>query len=138
MTTPASRIKQVRSRFLLLCKKLGVTRSFYTAPQHDGSAHVEVVEDSYHYVTTERGIEFERRTTASQEELLYFLLSDVVFEVASEFELSHRVPGQSFRRLLFAKEIELMDQLDLAWGKRKTQEIEERLQKYPYDDALEG
>jgi hypothetical protein len=117
---------------------LGTRRSFHTAAQHDGSAHVEVAADAYCYVVTERGTELERRRTRDPEELRYWLLSDVVFSLASEYELKHRIAGQDFRRLLFQKQVDLMGQLNPGWSERRTQEIQGTLSTHAYDDIARG
>jgi hypothetical protein len=131
-------IAHLRKQYLALCQKLGAKGRFQTAAQHDGSAHVEVTADSYQYVVTERGTEFERKRTDDADELLYWLMADVVFSVASEYELTHRIEGQDFRRLLFQKEIELMGQLSANWSERKRREIEHILSDHPFDDIARG
>jgi hypothetical protein len=131
-------IAQLRKQYLALCQQLGAQGRFQTVAQHDGSAHVEVTADSYQYVVTERGTEFERKRTHDADRLLYWLMSDVVFSVASQYELTHRIEGQDFRRLLFQKEIELMGQLSADWSERKRQEIERILSDHPYDDLACG
>jgi len=135
MTDPLARL---RRRFIALCKKAAGKPRFFTTPQHDGTAHVEVVDGVLFYVVTERGAELERRSTTSEEELLYWLACDAVFEAASDFEVKHRQSGTSFRRLLFEKEIEFMTRFRPAWGERKRAEIEVILAKHPYDDRAEG
>jgi hypothetical protein len=131
-------VTHLRSRYSALCAKLGATRSFQTAPQHDGSVHVEVTVDAYHYVVTERGTEFERRRTTDPDELLFWLMSDVTFNLASEYELKHRISGRDFRRLLFQKQIDLMGQLNAEWSERKRHEIQRVLAAHPYDDIACG
>jgi hypothetical protein len=60
----------------------------HAVPQHDGGPHVEIIGDKYHYVVTERGSELERKITTDRQELLYWLISGVVFEMVGDFELS--------------------------------------------------
>jgi hypothetical protein len=120
------------------CHALGVKATLQTEPQHDGSPHFEMHQDKYHFVVTERGSEFERRITKSEDEILYWFLSCVVFGLACNYELNHRVSGQSFRRLLFSKEVDLMDQLNPNWADIKRQEIETILSENPFDDLTEG
>jgi hypothetical protein len=115
-----------------------VQNVFRTTRQDDGGGHLEIVDERFHYVFTERGMENERRVTESEDEILYWLASDAVLSEASTFEVHHRVPGQSFRRLLFAKAIELMNLMNPAWGDRKRAEIDAILSKHPFDDRVEG
>ena len=131
-------VNRLRSQYSALCAKLGVPGSLRTAAQHDGSAHVEVTTDSYQYVVTERGTEFERRRTTDADELLFWLMCDVTFSLASEYELRHRVSGRDFRRLLFQRQIDLLGQLNADWSERKRREIERVLAAHPYDDIACG
>ena len=131
-------LARLRRRFAALCKKVGVNCRFLVTPQHDGTAHVEVADGVFYFVVTERGAELQRRSTTSEEVLLYWLACDAAFEAASEFERKHRQSGTSFRRLMFEKEIEFMTRFRPAWGGRKRAEIEVILTKYPYDDRPEG
>jgi hypothetical protein len=128
-------LRALRVAFHEKCGLLGVKREFREAPQHDGSAHMEFTNHTFHYVVTERGTEQERRSTKDESEALFWLVSDVVFELASEYELRHRVPDEDFRRLMFAKEVELMKGLDAQWGERIRQRIDGILREYPFDDA---
>lgn len=105
--------------------------------RHTGSPHVEVSGDRLSYVVTERGSELERRTTTSQDDLLYWLASDMVFSLAGHYELNHREPGRDFRRVMFARELELMARLNSAWHDRKEAEIMGILARHPYRDENE-
>jgi hypothetical protein len=131
-------ISQLRRDYGSLCGKLGRISVLHAVPRHDGGPHVEIIGDKYHYVVTERGSELERKITTDRQELLYWLISGVVFEMAGDFELKHRVKGQDFRRLKFAKEIKLMGKISSEWGERMTDDIEKILAVAPYDDRLGG
>jgi hypothetical protein len=74
---------QLRSCYLSMCKSAAIPSRFLTARQDTGAAHVELTNDVYYYVVTERGGELERRATQSEDELLYWLASDAVFDAAS-------------------------------------------------------
>ena len=131
-------IEQLQAKFKSICAAIGSSYKFHTTPQHDGSAHVEYVSGTYSYVITERGIEFERRATQSQDEVLYWLTSDAVFAMSCQFEFDNRISGQDVRRLMFAKKLELMSLVSPAWAKRKDQEQQEILAKHPYVDPVAG
>ena len=131
-------LDQLRSCYLSMCKSAAIPSRFLTTRQDTGAAHVELTNDVYYYVVTERGGELERRATQSEDELLYWLASDAVFDAASAYELKNRIPGRSFRRLLFEKEIELMSRFSAEWAERKRAEIGSILERSPYDDRTEG
>jgi hypothetical protein len=127
----------LKIKFFEACKKIGVPQEkvkYYTSPLGDGSAHVEIDKNGYHYVVSERGQEAERKTTTDADELVYWLLADVIFDMASKYELKHRAKGQDSRRILFAKEIELFEQVNPAWAIRKQEEIKATVAENPYVD----
>jgi hypothetical protein len=132
------RLLQLRQSFKSICDKIGHEWPFHTSPRHDGSPHVEASDGELSYVVAERGAEFERRTTTSQDELLYWLTSDVVFSLAVDYEPNHREPGRDCRRIMFARELELMGRINPAWRARKEAEITDILVRHPYRDENEA
>lgn len=99
-----------------------------------GTPHIEIDENGYNYVVSERGEEFERRKTKDVDKLLYWILNSIVFIMASDFELKNRKENEDFRRQLFAKEIELMVQIDSKFAQWKKEELDKVLEEYPFDD----
>ncbi|MBD3213081.1 MAG: hypothetical protein GF311_10780 [Candidatus Lokiarchaeota archaeon] len=108
----------------------------FTTSDGFGTPYIEIGTNEYSYIISERGSELERRRTNDLDTLLYWILSDIVSNMAEEWELEHRKPNEDSRRQLFAKEIELMEQLEPKFAKWKKKEIREILKKYPYDDEL--
>ncbi|MEJ2229130.1 MAG: Imm63 family immunity protein, partial [Alphaproteobacteria bacterium] len=101
--------------------------------REDGLPHIEVG-DAYFYVISERGHEFKRRATTDLDELLYWVLRDFVFSVAVDFEVRHRRMGQDSRRLMFAKEMELMSLISSEWATRLEGEHKDILVQHPFND----
>lgn len=129
----------LRRQFHSLCGRLSapVDDSVYrTNPTGFGDPFVEIDADQYHYVIEERGQELERRSTADADELLYWLISDVVFRIALAYELQHRAPGQDSRRIVFQRSAELLSMLSPAWVARRRDEIDAILVQAPYTDSL--
>ena len=109
---------------------------FATTPQHDGSPHVEHEGIELHYVVTERGSEFERRKTKDTNELLFWIVSDLTWAMASDWELANRIEAEDFRRQLFRKDVELMSLIDKEWADRKRTKYENLLScKYPFENT---
>lgn len=96
--------------------------------------HIEVDARGYHYVIRERGQENSRITTTELEELLYHVFEHVTFSLAVKYELTHRVEGQDFRRLLFQYQVALLSMLSAKWAEREAREHERILQQDPFDD----
>jgi hypothetical protein len=93
---------------------------------------------AYLFGAWERGEEFDRRTTSSLDELLYWCLDSVVVVMASEWEVTHRRAGEDSRRQLFARRLELMAAVDGAWAARLRGQLDRVLERNPYDDSLVG
>ena len=96
--------------------------------------HIEVDSRGYHYIVRERGQETSRETTAELDELLYHVFKHITFSLACKYELSRRIEGQDFRRLLFRYQVALLSMISPEWAKREAREHERILQIYPYDD----
>jgi hypothetical protein len=136
-----SRTDLLKDKYERLCSLLPLLphpsqRTLQFTPQHDGSAHVELVGDLYNYVVTERGSEYERKSTRDEDELLYWLFADVTFSLASDFEVRHRISGQDSRRQLFSKQVELLGLLRPAWAEREQKEHERIIAEHPFQDDL--
>lgn len=128
-------LASIRDRYDTIADRLSAParhRHFFTTPQHDGSCHVELVGSEFHYVVTERGTEYERWTTSDADELLFWLVSDLTREMAMEWELKNRIEGEDFRRQFFSKHVELMAQVNEAWGRRTRLNYEKILEEYPF------
>ena len=115
-------MEQVQAEFAALCSRIAPALAqfrFPTQRSDDGFAHVEFADGLFHYVVTERGLEHSRQTTPAKDELLYWLVSSVASARAGAYEFRHRVRGQSFRRLMFAKQIEYLARVRPDWAERK-------------------
>lgn len=109
---------------------------FLTERRDDGSPHVEIGENEYHFVTTERGLELSRTIFKSKEELLYQIISLDTFWMAVDFEFKNRIENQDSRRLIFAKQIELLNKANPIWADRRQKEMAETLKENPFMDDL--
>lgn len=88
----------------------------------------------YNYIIVERGQELERKTTSNLNELLYWIFNDVTFTMACDYELKNREKGKDFRRIMFAKQEELLGILDKNWKVKQINEHNEILKRNPFDD----
>ena len=128
----------LRAAFVRCVDRVTNDRRYHTwfraSPAHDGSSHIEKVGDEWRYIVTERGTEFEHRRTLDPDEVLYWLARDVTFDIASSYELEHRRPSEDSRRLLFAKQEELLSEMSADWGQKFAAEVRLLLQRYPFVD----
>ena len=96
--------------------------------------HIEVDDRGYHFVVVERGKEWSRLTSVDLDDLLYWIFQSVTFDLATRFELAHRIEGQDSRRIWFQRQIELLAQLSVEWGEHRRQDQERILRDHPFDD----
>ncbi len=130
-------LKSLKVRYEAIGKRLLAPVQYLRwaeTPQHDGSPHIEYEGDQFIYVVTERGRRFGEKRTTDPDELLYWLVSDVTWAMASDFEKTHRHETEDSRRQLFAKHLELLESVDSEWAHRKRAEYADILRQYPYQD----
>ena len=108
--------------------------SIRTTSDGFGTPYIEIDEKGYNYVVSERGTEFERRHSKDVTKVLYWILKDIVFILASEYEIENRRSDEDFRRILFAKKIELMEILDHNYAKWLRAELDKILEEHPFED----
>jgi len=106
----------------------------YDSPQADGAPYIKINENIFFYIVEEKGCVFEKKETSDFNILLYWLMSNFVFSVASDYELNHRIPRQDSRRVIFSRELNLMQELEESWYFKRKSEIENILKNAPYCD----
>ncbi|MEZ5347385.1 MAG: Imm63 family immunity protein [Pyrinomonadaceae bacterium] len=132
-------IELLQEEFDGLCRKISPRDTPYRFPtvrSDFGFEHLEIIEDEYHLVVTERGLELSRQITKSKDEVLYWMVSSLAWGLASKFELHNRIEGQDFRRLFFAKQVEYLGRVNKYWAEEKQKEFDEVLKKHPFNDSL--
>ncbi|MEB8194985.1 immunity 63 family protein [Raoultella terrigena] len=118
------------SKICIPAEKLHV---FEISPE-DGRPHISFDNNEYNYIHEERGVEFSRKTTDDLDTLLYWIISDLVFNMAFQYELKHRIEHVDGRRITFPKVVKLMGELHPSWGFKVQEEINEILSRNPYKD----
>jgi hypothetical protein len=130
-------LKHLQSKYDRLAQRIKpciAEYSFLTERRDDGSPHVEYANDEYHYLVTERGLELERRCTPDINEILYWMIYDLTFWMGVAFELKNRIEGPDVRRVIFARQLELIERADHAMADRLERQIAETLSKNPFID----
>jgi hypothetical protein len=132
-------LSEIKAQVDELATKIGA--SGYILPTYGHSEdfarpHIEVDMHGYHYVIVERGKELKRITTTDLDDLLYHIFEAVTFSLACDYEVTHRVPDQDFRRLLFNYQVELLSALSTEWAARESADHERILKQAPFNDQL--
>jgi hypothetical protein len=98
------------------------------APHVDaGYPYIQICDDQQlHWIVKERGEELEHRTTRDADELLYWSFRTTTFSIATNWEARHRDESQDFRVGLWAKQAELLHQLNPLWAQRWRRELAAR------------
>ena len=127
-------ISTIRKKARELGKKINAPNellSIRTTSDGFGTPYIEINKDGYNYVVSERGIEYKREQTNDITILLYWIFKDIIFSMASDYELEHRNPNEDSRRQLFAKILELMEQLDPKYAKWEKEDLDKILKENP-------
>lgn len=105
----------------------------FNGPRGDATPFIELKDGVFNFVLSERGTEF-RRIKGDADKILFLVFEGLANELASGYAARNRIEGQDFRRLMFAKSVELLNLLNPEWAARKTRLIEAVLRKNPFED----
>ncbi|KAH7100492.1 immunity protein 38-domain-containing protein [Auriculariales sp. MPI-PUGE-AT-0066] len=108
---------------------------FHTAPQHDGSPHVEKHGDIWALIVTERGSENSRIESKDPDDILYELAEGIASTLGSKAEAAHRRPKEDSRRQMFARAEAMLRKIKPEWGDRYAADIADILSRHPYNDS---
>jgi len=100
---------------------------------NDG-ASIYVENSKYYYIIMERGQLNKRFESKDLEEVLYPLFESITFSLASDYELNHRIKNEDSRRLLWKKQLELLEKINRNFFVKCQIEIEEILKIAPFND----
>jgi hypothetical protein len=134
---PTDTFTALRSRVLPLARRIDVPAHLlptYQRSEGNGLPHLEISGETYHYVHSERGQEYERFSTTSEDELLYRIFRDVAFSMSSKLAHPYQRPGQDFRREMFKQQLMLLGRLNPAWATRCAAEHQDVLAQHPFVD----
>jgi hypothetical protein len=90
---------------------------------------------SYHYIFTEKGEITSHKISDDLFEISYWIFDDQIFNISLKYATHHKKNDQDFRRILFAKEMELLGLIGESYRKRCEITVEEILKISPYNDS---
>ncbi|HDV3776009.1 TPA: hypothetical protein RH240_004975, partial [Escherichia coli] len=82
-------INEIQKKIDALTLKAGLSRysvNLCSAPIGDGTPYVTFENNVYNYIHSERGYEFSRKVTSSLDELLYWIMSELAYKIAFQYE----------------------------------------------------
>lgn len=116
--------------------KLGLSEILLKEEDFVGGKYlVTKKDDSFIYQFFERGMPQYERKVLTLDDILYIYFKSFVFSIASNWEVKNRKQGESFRRQLFCKELELMHKVNTNWHLKLKEETGEILERVPFDDG---
>jgi len=113
----------------VLLPTFGVNKDF-------AQPEIRVDVKGYHYVIIERGTELKHQIVRDIDRLFYLTFKDITFSMACDYELNNRIEGQDFRRILFSKQLELLNKINDRYYAFRRKEIDDILVKNPFNDKL--
>lgn len=128
----------IQEKINALGKAIGIPESdlhIFSSSPDDGRPHISYDGGLYNYIYAERGVEFFRKKTKSEDELLCWIMSDFIYKVAFLYELENRVENIDGRRIALNKVLDLMGSISDEWRLKAQSEIDEILAKNPYTEV---
>jgi len=134
-------IKELYEKLRPLAEKEGIfkpiTFHFATTTPHGAPGDFCYSDgDCYYYggIGDRGAVTLER--TKSLFEVAYWIFEFQTSAMAFEYEKKHRIMGQSYRRIAFAKQLELMGLIGEDYRQRAELEINKMLKEHPFQDEL--
>ncbi len=118
--------------------RLGVisNNNLFFAEGNDNSVegtYILTKNNEYHILFTEKVKIRSEVVTSKEREVLWNALEIFSTDIIMDFAIKNREEGKDFRRVLFAKEIEIFSLFGRDFEKRKVDEINEILKQNPYN-----
>ena len=129
-------LSEIKQRVDTLAAKIGAPESSVPSCGQNWADDHPYYEVSwaYHLVERQRGEEH-RRWTTDLDEALYWGFETVTFNMASDYQVRHRVEGEDSRWMLFAYQLQLLNILDPAWPEKRVAKLPVRFRKAFAADA---
>lgn len=110
----------------------------FDEPRNDYELYIFIDEENknIHLRTKERGNIIKDDAYTNVEEVCYLIMDSIVYKIATRYELTNRVKYQDSRRVVYAKQIELMGMISENFKIRKENEINNLLVISAYNDVV--
>ena len=97
-------------------------------------ATIYITNNEYHYVVTERGKINKHIKSCEIDDILYPLFESITFNIACKYELEHRKADKDSTRLIWKKQLELLETINPQFKDSCQADIEKILKIAPYRD----
>jgi len=108
-------------------------------PAKEPGTYVYADSAGYHLdIIGDRGGIAEEKIIDNLEDLYFELCWTLVSSISTLYASKNRIKGRDWRRIMFAKRIELLENLNFDFGKKGKTLVDEILENAPYNDELLG
>ncbi|MBK9208497.1 MAG: hypothetical protein IPL71_09420 [Anaerolineales bacterium] len=105
-----SSIEKIQVEYNEYCRRINpaiLNALIQTTRGNDGTSHLEIEDDTYHYIATERGLDLSKNSTRDKDELLYWLVSELAWGLASTYEFKTESKDRAFGACYFPKPLKI-------------------------------
>ena len=135
MTSSLATIQQKTNDYAALINAPKELLPTYNDPRDEYVPNIALDDNGQlRYEIYERGQLITNEFATDEDDLLYRVFRDISFSMAVRYEVNNRNPLHDPRRVLFAKQAELLGLLSESWKQRVEKEKEAILETYPFDD----
>ena len=103
----------------------------YGTSKDEGTPYVEIYNSNYCFLARERDTTTLDQRTQDIDELLYWVFEYITHKMASSYAVVHRVSIYHHRRVMFSRQLDLLEELNPLWRKRREKEIDNILRLSP-------
>jgi hypothetical protein len=135
-------IKEIEFEYRKALKKIQAPLKFYNQITfnnngRDDGVNIEVNDQGYNYVFSERGIERERRTTFDIKELIFWMFWDITFIIALDNYYPYPDNNEyDPRRIYFKNQLKILKTIDIEYEQKARKKITEIINRNPFNDGL--
>ena len=101
---------------------------------NDGGT-IYISNNEYHYVIMERGQERKHYCSSCVNDILYPLFEGITFWLAGKYELKNRNENEDSRKIMWKKQLELLERIDVSFKEKCQKEIDCILKIAPYKNC---
>ena len=128
--------EQLREHILQELNKINISQinNYYFEKNNAGGREgTYVYSDSqgYHYVYSEKGNESKHKITDNVFDVSFWVIDSVISSLAIDYMRKNIQPGENQRKVIFAKELELLKEIGENYYKAGEIEIDEILKENP-------
>lgn len=124
-------INEVKEKLLEYAKKIAAPGDLIPLINESNDfayPYIEIDNSGVMYVVLrERGVEIKRNFAGRIEDLLYLVFGYITSSMAYKYEAENRIENQDSRKVIFEKQIELLNILNEEWAKRQKWHLQQIL-----------